>query len=996
MKLNVRKLFKGFSFVCLFLVSTVTFAQSKTITGKVTDDKGTALSASIVVKGGNGGTETNAEGNFSITVPSSASALIFSSVGYELQTVKITASTTLSIVLKLTGDQLGEIVVIGYGTARKKDVTGAVTSVKAKDFNQGVIAAPDQLLVNKVAGLEVSSSSGQPGSANTIKIRGNSSILAGVSQPLFVVDGVPLDGRDATPALNLGSNNLPFGSTPNSNPLTYINPADIASIDVLKDASSAAIYGSRGANGVIAITTKKGTAGATRLDFGTSVGVNTGWMKTDDLLTASQFRTKLTQYNLTGKGYDSLGNVDALKAITQNTLSQNYNLALSGGNENGRFRASFLASSSKGYIKTTDLDKYIATFGGNYKFLDKRLTIDFNLIAGHVQTDQSLITNTAGAGGNLMQWVLNWNPTYSFYNPDGSFRSLAASTPNPLAALEAYSDRSLVNTVLGNISATVKVAKGLDYKFLYAINNGAGTRYTNYDGWMAGVNPISGSGLGVIGNATITTQTFTNTLNYQVDLTQKLKLEALAGYEYWKSDYYDQSLVGIGYDINSTLATRVSIKNTDEIINASTLNVANKNPQNPTTEIQSYFGRVNFNMSDKYYLTGTFRADGSNKFGVNNKYGYFPSVGAKWVISNEDFLKNSSVFSNLAVRASWGITGDQSFPSGAAQAQFAPSQNGAISQINVANPNLKWQQTDAYDFAVDYSLLKGRIYGSLDYYHKNTTNIAYITSAIQPAPSGNEYLNLPASAINSGVEFNVGASVVEHKDFSWDLAFNIAYNKNLLQNFTGATILTGTINGNGLSNTFAQVIANNQPINEFYMPHFLGYTSQGLDSVTSDYRYVGDPNPHVLLGFSTTFRYKKLSLIINMGGAFGYKVFNNTAIAVTNIGLFSKGQNVSNSAFASGESINNGTVFSDKYLESGNFLKLRNATFSYSFGNVGKYVKNLNAFVTGTNLFVITKFTGFDPEVNIDKQNNGFASRSIEYLPYPTARVITFGVNLSL
>ena len=998
MNMKTSRLLKGLLFAPMLLLCLITFAQTRVIKGKITDDKGNPVSgAAVEPKGGKGGTITANDGTYIISVGPNVSKLVVTSVGFGTQEVNISGTTVADVSLKPSvAENLNEVVVIGYGTARKKDVTGAVASVTVKDFNQGVVAAPDQLLTNKVPGLEVSTSSGQPGGATTIKIRGNSAILSGVSQPLVVVDGVPLDSRDGTPSLNLGTGTLPFGTAPNSNPLLYIDPNDIERVDVLKDASSAAIYGSRGANGVIVISTKRATGGPLRVDFGATFGTNAGMMKNIGLMNASEFRSNLNKYGLTGKGYDSSANINALNAITQGGFGQNYHLNLSGGNENGKFRASFLASSTPGLIKTTDLDKYLATFGGNYKLLKNRITLDFNLIVGHVQMDQQLISNTPGAGGNLMQWALNWNPTYSFYNADGSFRSLASgSMPNPVAALQAYSDKSLTNTILGNISATVNIVNGLDYKFLYAVNNSTGERYTNMGGWLPGVNPVSGAGFGAIGNANLSSQTITHTLNYHADLNKSLRFEGLLGYEYWKTNYYDQTTLGQGFNINSSASTRVSILNTDQLLNAQSLTVTNTNPRDPTVEIQSYFARVNFNLLDKYYLTATLRADGSSKFGSDNKYGYFPSLGARWVVSNEGFMK-SSVFSNLAIRASWGITGDQSFPAGAAQGQFALNSYGAINQVNVPNPNLKWQQTKATDLGFDFGLLKGRIYGSVDYYHKNTSRLVYITTATQPAPSGNEYLNLPADAINSGFEFNLGSSIVQHRDFSWDLGFNISYNKNVLRNFNQAPIITGVINGNGLSNTYAQVIANNQPLFEFYMPHFLGYTKAGTDSVTSTSNYAGDPNPHVLLGFSNTFRYKKFSLTINMGGAFGNKVFNNTALAVTNMGLFSKGLNVTKNAFESGESITNGTVFSDKYLENGNFMKMRNATLNYKIGDIAKYVRNVNVFVSGTNLFVITKFKGFDPEVNIDKSNNGFASRSMEYLPYPTPRVITFGLNLSL
>jgi iron complex outermembrane receptor protein len=994
-----RLLSKSVSFILLCVLFTQTaFSQSKTITGTITDDKGAPVQgATVTVKGSKSGTSTGADGTFTLAISPTATTLTISSVGFTTQDVSISGQTTIAVSLVTSQSSMNEVVVIGYGTARRKDVTGSVASVQAKDFNQGTIASPDQLLQNKTPGVEIATSSGQPGGGTTIKIRGNSSILSNSNNPLIVLDGVPLDGRDAQPGLNLGVSSLPFGTTPNSNPLLYINPYDVQQVEVLKDASATAIFGSRGANGVIVITTKKASSGSgTRIDFSASLADNVGYMKTDGLMNASQFRANLNKYGLTSQGYDSGANVNALKEIKQHTLAQNYSLSLSGGNDNGKFRASFLASSLPGIIKHTDLEKYLGTFNGTYKFLDKRVTLDFNLIVGHVQLDQTLVTNTPGAGGNLMQWVLNWNPTVPFHNADGSYKGQAFSNPNPLAALEGYSDRSNVNTVLGNISATVRIIKGLDYKMLYAINEGSGTRYADFDGWVPSIQGVSSIGLGAVGTAQLTSQTFTHTLNYHADLTDKLRLDAVAGYEYWTTSYRNQTILGTGFDINNTYATRVGIKNSSQLTDARNPLVSTPaNPIDPSVEIQSVFGRVALNYNDKYYLTGTLRADGSSKFGANNHYGYFPSVGARWVLSNEDFLKNSSVFNTLALRGSWGITGSQDFPAGAAQAQFDFSQAGSIVQTNVPNPNLKWQQTKQTNIGLDYSLLKGRLYGSFDWYRKNTTNIVDQTTAIQPAPSGIVFINLDANLINTGYEFVVGGTIVDHKDFTWDASFNISYNKGTLKNFNQPFIQTGTVNGNGLSNTFSQRIVNNQPIDVFYMPHFIGYTKAGLDSVSSDYRYAGDPNPHFLYGFATTLKYKKLSLNLAFGGAAGYKILNNTNLAVTNIGLFNKGQNTTNHSFFPGASPSNGTTLSDKYLESGNFVKLRNATISYSIGDIGQYFKRVNVFVTGTNLFVITKFSGFDPEVNIDKTNAGFASRSIEYLPYPTPRIISAGFNVS-
>jgi TonB-dependent starch-binding outer membrane protein SusC len=975
-----------------------TMAQQRTVTGTVTSKDGTPLAdASVIVVGQKTGVRTATDGTFSINVPSNAKQLQITYVGSEMQKVDISSTSNVSVSLTASSQSLTDVVIIGYGSARKKDLTGSVSSIKAKDFNQGVINSPDQLLQNKVAGLEITDNSGQPGVATTVKIRGNNSIRSG-NGPLYVIDGVALDGRTAKPSLDLGANGLPFGATPESNPLLYINPNDIAQIDVLKDASSTAIYGSRGANGIIIITTKKATSGATRVEFGTNFGVPAGYMKNYPLLSASEFRSESSKNSLK---QDSGHSVDVLKEVTQNTLSQNYNLSVSGGNETGKFRASFLGSSSQGFLKKTALDKYIGNVGGQFKFLDKRLSIDFDVIAGHTTEKIQLLTNTAGAGGNLMAWALNWNPTVALKQGNGLWNNNTANTfgvPNPLAVIDAYNDVADVDVILANIAATVNLVKGLDYKFLFAINHGTGKRNTSIDGWLSGIQGVSGSGFGAVSTAALTSQTFTHTLNYHGDLTQSLKLEAIAGYEYWKTDFSNSTLSGSGFNTNLDQTTRTSVLYSNFLINAQKTYPISQ-AVDPTSELQSYFARVNLNLSDKYYLTATVRDDGSNKFGSNNKYGVFPSVGAKWVVSNEGFLKSGNTLSDLSLRASWGITGNQEFPSGASQAQISSSAYNSAGQTNVANPDLKWEKTTTLNFGLDYGFLKGRLYGTIDYYHKNTTNLLFQSTAIQPAPASIYFINLPANLLNSGVEFSIGGTVVSKKDFSWDANFNIAHNKNLLKNFKQASIPTGRVDGNGVSGGYAQEITNNQPVDVYFLAPFQGYDKDGnqvIDSAGKGQLFAGDPNPHVVLGFSTSLRFKKLTLTINAGGSFGYKIYNNSYNTITNLGNFSKGLNVASTGFGSGESISDGAKVSTRYLENGNFLKLRNATFSYAFGNMGKYVRNLNVFVGGSNLFVITKFKGFDPEVNIDKNLDSYPSRSMEYLPYPTPRVITFGFNLGL
>jgi TonB-dependent starch-binding outer membrane protein SusC len=991
----VKLLAKRLSMALLLLMASFfANAQQKTITGKVTSDKdGSPVSGvSVVAKGSKTGTQTAADGSYSLSVGASVSQLIFSSVGFALQEVSIGGNSTLDVVLVSSTQRLDEIVMIGYASQRRRDVTGAISSVQAKDFNQGVITSPDQLLQNKVSGLEVTNNSGQPGAATTIKIRGNNSIRAG-GNPLYVIDGVPLDGRSARPNFGTGV----FGSTPDANPLLFVNPNDILTFDILKDASSAAIYGSRGANGVIVITTKTGSAGPSKIEFGTSFNFNGGLMKKYEILDAGEFRSALGKYAVTGQ--DKGANVDPFKELMNKKLSQSYNLALSGGNENGKFRASFLGSSDNGAFKNSRLDKYIGNFSGQYKFLDKKLTIGFNLTAGHTTENIIAVSNTAGSQGNIISSALQWNPTTDFKDATGTYIYPTNGSGNPIALLEGYDDIAKINSVLGNISAAYKIIRNLEYKFLYAVNNSTGERFTNIYGFLQGYAGLSGQGFGAISTQKLSSQTFSHTLSYNASLTKKLNLESVAGFEYWKSNFSNNSFSAAGFNTNLTQAGKINIPYTAMLQNGST----QFTPSiyiDPAIELQSYFGRVGFNYDGKYSLSASIRADGSSKFGANNKYGYFPAVAFRWLISNENFMKTNTMLSNLALRASWGITGNQEFPAGAAQEQFLFTANNTVSQINVANPDLKWEQTNSYNIGLDATSKNGRVYGNIDYYYKNTSKILYQSTAIQPAPASVYYINLPANLINQGIEFTLGGTVIEKANLSWDLRAIFSHNKNLLKNFTqngqDIKILTGQINGQGVSGTLGQIITNNQPVNEYYLKAFGGFDANGNQIIGANPDFAGNPNPQNIYGVTSTLKYKKFTFVVNVGGAGGFLIYNNTNTSVTNISGISNGRNIDNNAYNSAEKTSSPVGASTRFLEKGNFFKLRNVSLSYNFANVGKYIKGLEAFVTGSNLFVITKFSGFDPEVNIDKSNNNYPSRSIEYIPYPTARKISFGLKFSL
>ena len=987
----LKLLAKRLSIVLLLLAgSFLANAQQKTITGKVTSDiDGSPVSgASVVAKGSNKGTQTAADGTFSVSVPASATKLTITSIGFGSQEVTI-GTGAVNVVLNATAEGLTEVVVIGYGTARKKDLTGAVSSVSEKNFNKGIITSPDQLIQGKAAGVQLTSASGAPNAAISVRIRGNSSVRAG-NEPLYVIDGVQLSNNSARPGSNIDGD---LGGLPGGNPLTFINPADIASIDILKDASATAIYGSQGSNGVILITTKKGQSGKPVLDFTSSFGVSKVAKKIN-YASASEYRGALTSYGLTSG--DLGANTDAFDEITQTGKTQNYSLGISGGNDASKYRLSLGYLDQKGIILKTSLVKYNADFNASFKFLEsKKLGLDVHIIANQTQENVAPISNNAGFRGSLVGAALQWNPTRSLYKANGELDiDNGGDNVNPLGYSRSYDDKLNVSTVLAAISPSYKFTDWLEYKLLVSFNQSKGNRrqqirsFINLDG-------IQNSGWGRAANAELTTTQVTHTLNFNKNVAKNITLGALVGYEYIKIDNKgnDQSGRDFGnsYSANYYDGLAFSSQGTRRI---STF-------FDPTSELQSYFVRANVNMSDRYLLTATFRADGSNKFGSNNKYGYFPSVGAAWNVSNENFMRGIKLISNLKLRAGWGRTGNQQFPAGSAITRYTPNGPGTYEQPSTKNADLKWQTDDQTNVGIDFGLLGGRITSTIDYFSKKTNGLLVLLDFAAPSPGdGKRWYNLPGAIVkNSGLEFTVNAQVIKKQDFTWDFGINATFQKNVI-NGLAAPLLTGAINGQGLSGAFVQRMSNGQPLNAFYVRQF-----NGIDPVTGQanledggvsFFFMGSGNPTTLLGINTNLGYKKFSLGIAMNGAFGHKIYNNTANAILPINNLGN-RNISTDLLSGNkEDLSSPITTSSRYLEKGNFLRLANATLNYSIGSVGKVIRGANVFVTGQNLFVITRFKGFDPEVNVDKNIGGVPSFGIEYTPYPSARTFIFGLNFSL
>lgn len=969
-------------------------AQDRVVTGKVTDSKdGTpVVGASVQPKGSATGTSTSSDGSFRLSVPSGINTLVVSSAEFEMREIDITDKSTVDVSLIATAGGLSEVVVIGYGTARKKDLTGSVASVQAKDFNKGTYTSPDQLIQGKAAGVLVINNTGQPGGSTTVRIRGSSSIRSG-NQPLFVIDGVPLSGGSARP----GSQGGDFGNDA-GNPLNYINPNDIASIEILKDASATAIYGSRGANGVIIINTKRGKSGAPTLDVSASSGISSV-LKKPEILDANEYRQALKDANPPLTSGDYGANVDAFDEISRTGLTQNYNTAVSGGTENGRYRLSVGYLDQNGIIKNSELKKITANLNTSFKFLEsKKLGLDINILTTQTNENIAPISAFVGFTGNIISQALQWNPTHPLIKPGTDsvwiHHNLGNTTINPLASLRYFEDKAKVTTIIASVSPSYKITNDLEYKFLYSVNRQVGNRKGEVNR-LYNLEGIENQGAAFVRNQEQTNSQITNTLNFNKQVTSDLNINALLGHEWLVFDSKGSGLFGkdfpnVGlkyYDILS-----VSSQSSRDVFQWAS----------PTTELQSYFGRAILNYKDKYLLTGTFRADGSTKFGENNQYGYFPSVALAWNASSEEFIKGIAFIDNLKVRVGWGKTGNQEFPSGASLNRVGIGQFDGTewrnSRLNWGNPDLKWETSTTTNVGIDFSILNNRFSGSIDYFYKKTTDVLFEQNIVQPAPTGKIWINLDGYVLNKGVELTLYGTVINNKDLSWNIGGNASFLTNTVKGLAGF-YETGELRGQGFSNVRAQRLISGQPINVWYLQRWEGIDKNtGKDILTDGGAtkfYVGSPNPKTLLGLVTDVTYKKFSAALNFNGTFGHYIYNNTAatvLAIPNLGA----RNIAKGLDVKTESSANAPTPSTRHLEKGNYLKLANASIGYRVGNVGKSIRNLYVSLTGQNLFVITKYNGFDPEVNTDGGFDGIPSLGIEYIPYPAARSVQLGINFSL
>ena len=1007
MKIKVN--FKSFMLLALFTALTnFAFAQ-RTVTGVVKDsDNGeTLVGASVVVTGTTKGTLTDLDGKYELQVPADAASLTFSYTGYSNLTIPLGSSKVVDAALK-GGSILEAVVVVGYGTVKKSDLTGSVVALDEKSFNRGVLTSPEDLIQGRAAGVQISQNGGEPGGGVSIRVRGTSSINGG-NNPLYVIDGVPLSSDNSTPDGQAGG----LGSSSARNPLNFLNPNDIEKIDILKDASSTAIYGARGANGVVMITTKRGKAGAGAFDYSYSLSAST-ITKKYDLLSASAYAAAQTAIGGNNKDNNLRGKTDWQDVVLQRGLTNTHNIAYGGGTDKGNYRFSFGYMDQNGIFKQSGFKRYSARFNGDQKFLDNKLTVGVNITASNTGDRSVPITNNSGFGGDLLARMLVSNPTLSIYKFDTTRTTADCDTcvlnqpssnseANPAAILRYTKDVTNTIRATGDIHADYQIADGLVFKTVLGFDKSQSQRRSATSPLLNNDNNVGVGGRNIYSNVSLNNSLWDNYLTYTKKFGD-IDFTGLLGYSYQSFGFQNDRSEMIGFPTSPQFTSNIDVQlNNAGAASASIV----KNSSNYNDELQSQFARVNFGFKEKYLITASIRRDGSTKFADDTKYGLFPSFAFKWRVIQESFIPKN-IFSDLGLRLGYGVTGNQDIPHNLysqrtrySDASFDNSKINLGGNNSAGNRNfqLQWESTKQINFGIDFGFMNNRLTGSVDYYRKNTDNLLIKLKGDGSKDGDGTFQNLKADIQNSGVEFSLNFVAVDIRDFKWTIAGNIANNQNLVKKLAGA-INTGTINGQGLSGAYAQQIVEGQPFGAFFIRKADGYDSKGLskylDGNDAQLAVGKGGIPTLNGGITNTFSYKGLDLSFFFNGVAGNYIYNNTANAFFTQGALGSGRNVTTNVVGNGESKDNAPEPSTRFLEKGDFLRLSNLSFGYNIPTTrnGK-IKALRVFVTGQNIATFTGYTGQDPEVNTNKAIDGVPSFGIDYTTFPRARTWSIGANIS-
>jgi TonB-linked SusC/RagA family outer membrane protein len=1009
-KINFFKFKKLIPIALIFLVASQADAKgftsnypvfsqvNETISGTITDQKGAAIEGAKITVVETGDTaSTDASGKFAISA-NIGQTLSISYEGYGTQMVKI-SSTSVAVKLEpqKASTSIEEVTLVGYGSQKKSDLTGAVSQLKAENFKEGMNISVDNLMQGKIAGVRIVQSSGEPGAGVNVSIRGIGSIRSG-STPLFVVDGVPLSND----AVSATGPNIGLGNAQAKNPLNFLNTSDIESITVLKDASAAAIYGARGSNGVVLVTTKRGRKGEPLFTYDTYLGFSSV-IKKLDLMSADEYRSAGIN-----KLYDHGGNTDWQDEIFRNAVSSNHSVSFSKSTETGNYFASISHMDQDGIILNSGFKRTTARLNAEESFFDnKRLKVKLNLTASDIK--ETGIPNGANAGsdGQVVIHALMANPTRSVYDQNGNFTNFNMNAHyNPLYLLSVYNDKTNTFRVLGNTEATLRILPGLNYKFNLGIDKTMSERNTTM---YPNITDRTPKGMYVQANLDSYNVLLEHYLTYDLNLN-KHNFSLLGGFSYQKfkttGTYFGVKNIanqgaGISPEINPGYSGEAFIP---------AAGYAQEN------ELQSYFGRVNYNFNKKYLLTASLRADGSTRFGQNNKYGYFPSVAVGWTVSNENFLKDSQIINELKLRGSWGQTGNQEVPNKITQASSSLSPSGGyylydnLNLINgvvinrTPNPDLKWEVVEQTNIGADFSLWRNKLYGSLEYYNKVTKDPILNIPSRPLSPTSTVWKNVDAKIVNKGFEFSLGSEIIKTENFTWNFDVNGATVNNVVKDLPVSAIYSGEVSGPGLSGVTANIYKNGYEAGSFYMLNYLGVDANGkyiYQDVNNDGRI--DQNdrkifegaiPNFTFGINSYMKYKKFDFSFSFIGQTGGYLVNNTALDL-NINNLASDRNVLKNFYESGANFTNQPQLSSLYLEKSDFIRLNNVKLGYNFDTSQlKFLRSINLYVSAQNLLTLTSYSGYDPLVDTNKQVSGNQSLGIDYTTYPSAKTFILGATV--
>jgi TonB-linked SusC/RagA family outer membrane protein len=1009
----------------LLILISLTFSLSalaqNVITGKVMDSKSQEAlpGATVKVEGTNVATTSNADGEYTLSVPNLNGKIQVSYIGYLSKVINISNRSKIDIELEADISTLDDVVVIGYGTAKKSDITGSVSSVTEKDFNKGVNVSAEQLIAGKVAGVQIVQSSGEPGGGINVNIRGMGSLNAG-NAPLYVVDGFPID--NSSTVSGTGANFT--GMRTARNPLNSINPNDIASIEVLKDASATAIYGARGANGVVLITTKRGKEGSLKVNYDQYYGVQ-NVMNDLELLNANQYKDVMNSLIDAGAGAASLkvGEVGAgtdwlARMYNKNAPINSHNLSFSGGNQSTKYHTSLNYFDQEGVLINSSNKRYSARI--NLEHTHKNFKFGTNISSSYVADNYVANGMDLNERAGIIYAATMYEPILSIYDQDNNYTlSRNMNVDNPLAIANGKTSVSNLYRTLGTVYGEMKFLKD----FTARLNLGADITSQRRDTYVDRQTIEGRANGGIASILTGNNNSYLSelTLNYAKRINQH-DINVLFGTTAQQFNFFDQTSQGSGFPSDATKTDNMSLGDPTRFI------VTSGRSRN---SLLSYLGRANYNLSDKYLFTASLRIDGSSRFGENNKYGIFPSFAFAYRLENEDFIKNIDYISGLKLRTSWGQTGNQAIGNYQSMTTYTSGQMAVIGNQQVStttpnrvpNPNLKWETSEQLNFGLDYGLFNNRVTGSLDWFVKTTRDML-LNLPIPRTTGFTTMMTNVGSVKNGGFEVLVNSRNLTRGPLGWETTLNLTWLNNKVLDLGGVeNIFSGS--AGGTSNV--SIIKEGLPMYSFFGYVIDGVWQEGDDfSVTNDkvspgdFKYrdlngdkivnaddrtvLGSPFPNFMASLTNNFTYKGFNLNIFFDGVWGSKMLNNNLVdtyfpanlmrnrlaePMLNRWTPSNPSNVYPSFITplgqGKKEVNNYTV------ENADYLRLNTVKLGYDFTIKNSVVKGLGVYVTGQNLAIWTKYKGYDPSIN----PNGGGVR-IDWNAFPTAKTVLFGVNINL